>query len=53
MAGTFHVVCHDCTLEGVYEERGDAVDARDRHEAETEHRVSCADIGRSAATPNP
>lgn len=47
----FHVVCHECPEEGIYESASAARTARDDHRAETGHRVSLLDIGRSA--PNP
>lgn len=40
----FHFVCHECAEEGVYEDRGTALAARDEHVARTDHRVSTRDI---------
>jgi hypothetical protein len=51
MGDAFHVVCHECPEEGVYESRSGAASARDSHTDETGHRVSMLDIG--PAVPNP
>lgn len=51
MEEAFHVVCHECPEEGLYERRRDAVSIRDEHADETGHRVSMLDIDR--AVPNP
>lgn len=44
MGGRFHFVCHECTEEGVYEDRGEALATRDEHVERTGHRVSLEDI---------
>jgi len=51
MGEAFHVVCHECPEEGLYESRSDAVDSRDSHADETDHRVSMLDIDSAAAKP--
>ncbi|MFB6309350.1 MAG: hypothetical protein ABEH35_08480 [Haloarculaceae archaeon] len=50
MAGTYHLVCHDCQEEGMYDDHTDAVDARTEHERETSHRMTVQDITRSVPT---
>ena len=47
MDETYHLVCHECPEEGVYEDRRDADSARERHEGETDHRMTVLDIGES------
>lgn len=49
MGGTFHFVCHECTAEGVYDDRSEAVAARDEHVDENGHRVSLRNISRATA----
>lgn len=44
MGKGFHLVCHECTEEGVYGDRQRAVSARERHERDADHRVSLLDI---------
>ena len=44
MGGRFHFVCHECTEEGVYSDRTEAVAAQESHVEETDHRVSLEDI---------
>jgi len=51
MGNAFHVVCHECSEEGVYESRPEAVSLREEHTDETGHRVSMLEIER--AVPNP
>lgn len=34
--GQFHLVCHDCEVEGMYDERYEAAGDRDAHADETE-----------------
>lgn len=51
MREVFHVVCHECAEEGLYESRSDAVSSRESHVDETGHRVSMLDIGRAAPKP--
>jgi len=51
MGETYHVVCHECPEEGVYDSRSEAVAARDGHTDETDHRATMLDISR--AVPNP
>lgn len=49
MGGTIHVVCHECTEEGVYEDLTEAVTVRETHVDETGHRISVLDIATPAA----
>jgi len=44
MDGVFHLVCHECPEEGVYEDRTTAVSVLERHEREADHRMSLLDI---------
>ena len=44
MGGLFHFVCHECTEEGVYEDRSEAVAVRDSHVDRTDHRVSVQNV---------
>lgn len=44
MGKRFHFVCHECTEEGVYEDREAALSTRDDHVAQTDHRVSLENI---------
>lgn len=44
MGVRFHVVCHECTEEGVYGDREAARATREEHVDETGHRVSMKDI---------
>jgi len=46
MEGVYHVVCHDCQFEGLYESDGVAIDVYESHEAEHGHRVSYLEITR-------
>ncbi|WP_336337849.1 hypothetical protein [Haloarcula brevis] len=49
MAGTYHVVCHECAFEGLYEEPSVAEGRRDAHASASGHRMSLCDIsGRDA-----
>lgn len=48
MGGTYHVVCHECPVEGMFDERTDAVETVDAHERETGHRLSVLDISPTA-----
>lgn len=43
--GTYHVVCHDCAEEGIFEDEAAARGLQDAHEETTNHRVSCMEIG--------
>lgn len=52
MTGRYHVVCHECAFEGLYEARSVAVGQRDAHESEHGHRMSLLDIA-TADTPDP
>lgn len=51
MGEAFHVVCHECSEEGVYESRPAAASVREDHTDETSHRVSMLEI--ESAVPNP
>lgn len=46
MAGKYHVVCHECLEERVFDDRESARTLRAEHEAETGHRVSSDRIDR-------
>lgn len=49
MGGTFHFVCHECTEEGMYSDRTEAMATRDSHVARTDHRVSVQNISEPVA----
>jgi len=51
MGEAFHVVCHECPEEGIYENRQAAVSARESHAEETGHRTSMLDVGCCAPKP--
>lgn len=51
MGEAFHVVCHECSEEGLYESRSVAVRSQESHADETGHRVSM--LGIDAALANP
>jgi len=51
MGDAFHVVCHECPEEGVYDSRSRAESACDSHTDETDHNVTMLDI--SPVAPNP
>ncbi|MFB6224620.1 MAG: hypothetical protein ABEH86_13235 [Haloarcula sp.] len=44
MVGTYHVVCHECSFEGLFDDRTTAKRKRDTHEAECGHQMSLLDI---------
>jgi hypothetical protein len=44
MGEAFHLVCHDCTEEGVYDDRGAAESALECHRRDVDHRMSLLDI---------
>lgn len=44
MGAVFHLVCHECSEEGVYEKRSTAVSALERHERDADHRMTLLDI---------
>jgi len=46
MSGVYHVVCHDCPFEGLYEGRSSADTERRIHVDEHDHRVSQLQISR-------
>ena len=46
MEGVYHVVCHDCPFEGLYERSTSADEERQAHEAEHGHRISALRISR-------
>jgi len=46
MGWVYHVVCHECPFEGLYEGRTDADDERRTHVNEHGHRVSALEISR-------
>jgi hypothetical protein len=50
MSGTYHVVCHECPFEGLYEGQTTALDERRAHIDEHGHRVSKLEISRSDPT---
>lgn len=49
MGERFHFVCHECTEEGVYDDRDEALATKDEHVARTDHRVSMENIADPAA----
>lgn len=51
MGAAFHVVCHECSEEGVYESQTEAVSLREAHADETGHRVSMMEIEPAVANP--
>lgn len=51
MGETFHVVCHECTEEALFESRSDAVASRELHADKTGHRVSMLEIGTPVPKP--
>jgi len=50
MAGRYHVVCHECAFEGLYEASSVAEGQRDAHASASGHRMSLRDIS-SRETP--
>lgn len=50
MGGVYHVVCHDCPFEGLYESAASAETAVETHTAEHDHRVSQMEISRPQQT---
>ncbi|MGB9954271.1 hypothetical protein ACOZ4F_17935 [Haloarcula marismortui] len=50
MAGRYHVVCHECAFERLYEESSVAEGQRDAHASASGHRMSLGDIS-SRETP--
>jgi hypothetical protein len=52
MSGVYHVVCHECPFEGLYEVSTSAQAERQSHADEHDHRVSQLEISRpDSATP--
>lgn len=51
MGEAFHVVCHECPEEGLYDSRSVAASSRESHAEETGHRVSMLDIDSAMANP--
>lgn len=49
MGERFHFVCHECTEEGVYDDREAALAARNEHVEATDHRVSMENIAEPPA----
>ncbi len=47
MVGVFHVVCHECAFEGLYERHATAVSERDEHARACDHRMTLLEIDRS------
>jgi hypothetical protein len=50
MSGAYHVVCHDCPFEGLYESSASALEEIERHTSEYDHRMSDLEISRSRQT---
>lgn len=50
MGGFYHVVCHDCPFEGLYESAAGAADAVESHSDEWDHRLSQLEISRPQPT---
>lgn len=46
MERAYHVTCHECTFEGVFEDHRTALDEWNEHERDDDHRVSILEIGR-------
>ena len=46
MSGVYHVVCHECPFEGLYDGAASADDERRTHAAEHDHRVSQLELSR-------
>ncbi len=46
MGGSFHVTCHGCRFEGVYDDHAEATADRQRHELDSDHPVSLLEIDR-------
>ena len=44
MAGSYHVVCHECAFEGLYEDASVAEGQRDAHTSDSGHQMSLRDI---------
>jgi len=49
MAGRYHVVCHECAFEGLYEDPSVAEGQRDAHASASGHRMSLCDISSQEA----
>lgn len=50
MGGIYHVVCHDCPFEELYESAAEASAAVESHSGDHGHRVSKLEISRSQPT---
>lgn len=46
MGGVYHVVCHECPFEGLYEDVSEAETASGTHREEHDHRVSKLELDR-------
>ncbi|WP_170221573.1 hypothetical protein [Haloarcula marismortui] len=44
MGRRYHVVCHECAFEGLYEDASVAEGQRDAHTSDSGHRMSLRDI---------
>lgn len=55
MVGAYHLVCHECPFEGLFDDRAAAVREREEHESATGHRTSLLDISepKPAGAPGP
>lgn len=49
MAESYHVVCHECAFEGLYEDPSVAEGQRDAHASASGHRMSLRDISSQEA----
>lgn len=50
MGEAYHVVCHDCPFEELYESAAEAVAAVESHSGDHNHRVSQLEISRPQPT---
>jgi hypothetical protein len=52
MSERYHLVCHECAFEGLYEDQSIADSLRDAHAVSSGHRMSLRDIS-DQAVPGP
>ncbi|MBV0900539.1 hypothetical protein [Haloarcula salina] len=55
MVGAYHLVCHECPFEGLFDDRATAERERAAHESTTDHQTTLLDISEPepAGTPGP
>lgn len=46
MDRVYHVTCHECAFEGMFEDHGTALDEWNEHGREDDHRVSLLELDR-------